>query len=718
MVRLRPAGPRYTAFDYTLIALNPALVVLMVSAVLCFLVEVFYPPDMQGRMSFIAFCFSLGTVCVTRISIELGSKHALGYGLALAVVTLLAANKFIEFSGFWASFGFLLNVLLIAAAWYASYKLTWDSTVLEEERLGDGRGLLETAGLESGRGDAQQPAPDAIAQDKKSQEFAQPEPQPEWDLLGGAGDSSPARQRKTHPHGVWVVYCTLAALPIFGLGQGVLQDDASRRSALWLFCQFLASAMALLATTSLIGIRRYLRRRNLTMPADMTVTWLATGAVIVLGVMLAALALPRPGAEVSFLPHSLAAKNLRPNRWGTFQPVQTSDASSGKQSTGQGDATGKSERGKLPAQSGRAEKSAVAKASEGATSREGSSGRMDSGGPDSSQSSGQSRDAQRSRPARPDSAPSSSKSADAKERSGTSSQPSDKAGSSQGTDEKQRSGSFDSKRSAESRRSPDVSDTSGVPRSEIAPPYASHPPQLADSRQASGAGGRREDAGTRSQSDVPSESASDAASQDTHSSSARAWRWPSPDRVWNALPNLGNVLRWLYWLGVIAVAAFLLWKYWSHVQEYIRHVMDQLRQLWQWWFAAKQQPDAQPETSSRPLQRVTFRGLRDPFLTGDAERMSIAELTRYCFSALEVWAQDMGVPRRADITPLEFAQSVGASVPELSEPALRLAHWYCRVAYGDRRVPEQARQSLTALWATLVRLYREPQGDLVRGSPV
>ena len=99
--------------------------------------------------------------------------------------------------------------------------------------------------------------------------------------------------------GVWVVYFALGSLPIFGLGQALIDADdvGRRRTVFWLMSLYAGSALGLLMTTCFLSLRRYLRQRGVTMPAAMTSVWLTTGGVMVLVLLLLAALLPRPKAE-------------------------------------------------------------------------------------------------------------------------------------------------------------------------------------------------------------------------------------------------------------------------------------------------------------------------------------------------------------------------------------------------------------------------------------
>src|SRR5262249_26026778 len=105
------------------------------------------------------------------------------------------------------------------------------------------------------------------------------------------------RDEKKRPHnpGVWVVYFSLAALPLYGVGQSLIPagDADKRRTAFWLMTVYVGSALGLLLTTCFLGLRRYLRQRNLRMPMAMTGVWLTIGGIMVGFFLLAGALLPR-----------------------------------------------------------------------------------------------------------------------------------------------------------------------------------------------------------------------------------------------------------------------------------------------------------------------------------------------------------------------------------------------------------------------------------------
>jgi hypothetical protein len=182
--------------------------------------------------------------------------------------------------------------------WLCSWKLTWDCTLIDDDEDASGEGLLQAAGLAGSKwdednrrvGSAYQPA------DEDSKIDAAGGHSPPYTTIGESETS-----RRPHAPGMWVVYFSLAALPLFGVGQLVIPRDNtdSRTYAFRLLAVYVASALGLLLTTSFLGLRRYLRQRKLQMPVAMTGTWIGMGAGLALALLLVALLVPRPQGDYS-----------------------------------------------------------------------------------------------------------------------------------------------------------------------------------------------------------------------------------------------------------------------------------------------------------------------------------------------------------------------------------------------------------------------------------
>jgi hypothetical protein len=294
--------PRPSTADYVAIGLSPLLIMALVGSLVFFLVEVFYRGDFEGRIQYILFFYVFGAVLVARISMEFGiSDRAPLYGIVLAVAAWIGLGLFVEFPPALAALSWVINAGLIAIVWWSTHRLTYDCTYIDEKAETTGTGLLQAAGLENVTPPAQaEPAAEPQEKGKRKKKDAKPG---WWERIQRYRE----QRKKTKPPGVWVVYFSLAALPIFGLGESLItfEDPAEqlthRRYAFWLMGIYAASGLALLVTTAFLGLRRYLRQRGLNMPKKMTVAWLSAGGVLTLAFLAVGALLPRPDAEYSLL---------------------------------------------------------------------------------------------------------------------------------------------------------------------------------------------------------------------------------------------------------------------------------------------------------------------------------------------------------------------------------------------------------------------------------
>ena len=303
-----------TAADYAVTALSPALVMLMVGSLVFFLVEVLYAGRYSGRLLYTLFFFVGAAVLVARIAIQVDAGRATLYGVVLAVVTYLALLAYVEYPAGWLkSWGWLVNLGLLALVWWSAHKLTWDCTHIDEKAESSGRGLLSAAGLDADEsGDSGQktakvnpdreggggPQPKASGKSKRKKK-----PKHDsrvWDWLEKYKSHKDAQRKGGHTPGVWVLYFALAALPLFALGQSLIDanDEDRRRNSFLQMTVYIGSALGLLVTTSLLGVRRYLRQRKAKVPGAMTASWLGLGGLLIAVFLVVGAFLPRPHSEV------------------------------------------------------------------------------------------------------------------------------------------------------------------------------------------------------------------------------------------------------------------------------------------------------------------------------------------------------------------------------------------------------------------------------------
>jgi len=272
-----------TPADYMAIAVSPVLIMVLVGSLAFFLLEVLYSGQFETRLRWIIFWFVLASVLVARIGIEQGKEYAAAYGLALGIATAFVSARFVD-----AVFG---AWMLLGIIWWCANKLTWDCTLIDDSQDASGQGLLQVAGFD-------EEATAAVAQGRSADSIDEPAQRKVawWQrlLLNASKDAN-----RPHSPGLWVVYFSLAALPLFGIGQLFIQREAARQFGFQLLWVYVAAGLGLLLTTSFLGLRRYLRQRRLQMPAAMTGSWIGMGTGLIVAILLVCLLLPRPDGALS-----------------------------------------------------------------------------------------------------------------------------------------------------------------------------------------------------------------------------------------------------------------------------------------------------------------------------------------------------------------------------------------------------------------------------------
>jgi hypothetical protein len=272
---------RKTTIDYMVIAISPILVTCMVGSLALFLSTIFHPSPFETRINFVIIFYSIAIVGIARISIEEGRDKSVLYAIPLALVTFIAFSIFNPVDGPLFYLAPLVRIGIIAITWWSAHKLTWDSTVIFDHDDSSGQGLLQKVGLDSDNRDPSDRESVNAATDNGATWFER------WKV----------NRKKPHTPGVWVVYYSLAALPLFGLGQTFIPVGHSelRTFCFQLGCIYVGSGLGLLMTTSFLGLRRYLRHRDVEMPQAMAKMWLTVGSIMIGILMVGALILPRPG---------------------------------------------------------------------------------------------------------------------------------------------------------------------------------------------------------------------------------------------------------------------------------------------------------------------------------------------------------------------------------------------------------------------------------------
>jgi hypothetical protein len=652
-----------TLVDWLVVGIAPFLIMLLVGSLVFYLVEVFYLGNYPLRLLWVLGLFVMAIVCIARISMEEGAAYASMYAVPLAGAVGLALTVFVEVKGPLAVLGPALNWILMGIVWWSAHKLTWDCTLIEGGRDFTGQGLMQTTGL------------DRFFRVKVAESVpATAEPQTPPPDLSGTSSTTPTAalpvwkwwqsEHRPHAPGVWVVYFSIAALPLFGLGQWFMPTDGLdlRRRAFWLLVIYVAAGLSLLMATSFLSLRRYLRQRNLEMPGEMAAVWLGTGAAMIFILLLLASFLPRPIPEYSIthLAPQIKSPELNPSRWGWGQEGTKPKPGSAQTAT----------KGETPQDdqqtSPQGQPSPNAKGKDQANSSSGSSG------------SGSQK--------------SSSKSENRSQANNSDNKQNSEPGKSSQSDDSSKSSS--SKTPSSSDQPPANNSQQSTNKNKTNPPSDGSPQNNAQSPPQN----PNNDPNNNSQSPTnpPAES------QQTPPLPNETQVPPPTNYLAQAMEQvfayLAHALKWLFYLLVIGVIAYFAWQHRERLFTAWQQLIRELRELWNKWFGQKTVAEAAsaPVAAAPPPKR--FAEYADPFTTGLAARWSLAELVRYTFEALEARGREQNCPRSNDQTPLEYAAAVGQVEPAFASEFRSLADLYGQLAFARGTASPQSTSLLQQLW--------------------
>lgn len=620
--------------DYVVIAISPALIMALVGSLVFFLLGVFYQGQFPERLHWVMACFVFAAVLISRIAIEEGFERAAPFGAALAIVVGIAANEFMDFQGGWIDrFSWIINWSLIALVWWCAHRLTWDCTVIDDDQDSSGEGLLQTAGLEKPTDDEPDPVDERRLEGTTSRQV----PRGFWQRYV-------EHQRRPHAPGVWVVYFSLAALPLFGIGQWLIpeSDTAGRRYAFWLLSVYVASGMGLLLTTSFLGLRRYLRQRRIEMPTLMANLWLGTGATVIGILLVVAALLPRPSAEyaISQLPFTVGSPEQQRSKSPSVPREGTKDEEPGAAPDRESQENNEQEK----ADDADPSKSDDDKASEGSHENKSSSGssKQDKKGSASPKDDGK-----------------------GKQTSGKGKQSSPQKGQSSDDKARDKAQSKDNDEKSPSQARQDESSKQNEPDSKS---------QQGDEKN-----------------DLKrfTDSKSHPAAEEMKSVAAAAATVSS---------ILATVLQWVVYAVVVLAALYACWRFRAEILAAWRSFLLECRDFWNRFFGVRRRRGAVGGPEQLEIPPAPFSSYADPFATGIVGRYSMTEIVRYTFEAFEAWSREHGCPRHPDQTPHELARDVSKLNAHIAVDARNLAELYSRAAYARGELSPAAGDQLRELW--------------------
>jgi hypothetical protein len=174
--------------------------------------------------------------------------------------------------------------------------------------------------------------------------------------------------------------------------------------------------------------------------------------------------------------------------------------------------------------------------------------------------------------------------------------------------------------------------------------------------------------------------------------------------VGNALSKLADVLKWIVFAVLAIIVLFVVFR---HGLQFLSNFMPWAKNLlaaidaWLKGLFGRREKEVEVREVVAPAaveSRVPFAAFTNPFADGTADGRSPEELVRYSFEALEAWAGDRDAARRADETPIEFANRLGELFRWLRPNARNLALLVARMAYAGGNLPATARQTLDEFW--------------------
>jgi hypothetical protein len=633
-----------TLADYVAIVISPALIMGLVGSLVFFLLEVLYQGVYDSNLRTILFSFVFAAVLIARISMSTFSSRAAIYGFVLGLLVWIGMNRFVEYppDAVLTPYRELVNLFLMGLVWWCAHRLTWDCTFLDDKQPASSRGLLESAGLD------QEAKKETADEEEQATTRRKRKKKPATGFAGWRQRYERYREeQKTKPRnpGVWVVYFSLAALPIFGLGQSLIPLDKEdrRRAAFWYMVVYVACGLGLLVTTCFMGMRRYLRQRKLKMPASMTAVWLMSGGTLAIVLLLVCAFLPRPDAEYFDIGQLAWSKDLS----ASSQAMQ-----GGKAGKGEGNPGAEGEQKDKDASSGSSgERDQNAQGQTQGKEGQGSSDSKSSSGGGSSEQKGQGQSGQSQQRQQGEKGENRSDNKDgSKDQQGKGDQPQDR-------------------QSGATQRGDEQTPNKGGERP------GSKPPEK----------------------------------QGQSGSKMRPGRSPPrsflPPALHQPLQKIAPILKWVVFVvGALVVLFFLLkaaLTFLANFTSWAKNLLDSLRAWWESLFGwgKREERELEAELDEEvALPPVPFSAFHNPFADGSAASRSVEDLLRYSFDALQALARERGYGRHDNETPLEFSERLGEEVPTLEPDLRRLATLYSLAAYARNRLPANARDHLREFW--------------------
>lgn len=639
-----------TLADYVVGGVMPALLIGLLCSLCFFLLELAYSGAFMGQMKWILFFFIVGTVLIARISMRGDISERAGlYGVALAIAAGLALLRFVDIpKSALGGFGWLIPFSLMSIIWWSAHKLTHDST-WDDEEDDDGGGLLDSSA-----------AKDQEVEARKSKSK---------DWFDRYQADRQEEQRKKRP-GLMVVYFSLAALPLFGIGQAMIPatNVEGRRYAFWMLTIYVGCGLGMLLTTSFLGLRRYLRGRRLQMPASMTALWLGLGVAMILSLMvLSAVLLPRPEAEyhVSELVGWATSKDRDANSTHFFEG---SGGKSDKSGSGPQDGKQTSPDGKQQGKSGNNQqgKQGQGKQQGGNQQGQGNQGQgKQSQGNQSSQGQGQG-------------GKGNNQQGQGKQ-NGKDGQGGNQKGNQSGKNQQDQSKNQDGGMQA-GKQGEDGNQQKGDGNGELK--FNDKGDKDKEQNGDEGKEGQKQGEQQQQQQDQGAGGSPPPPPPPKPADNPASWDW----------------LKWIVYAAILLGILFALWKWGKQLWHALVQIWNEIVAWWRGLIPTKtDQNDTQIPDPEAKIPPKPFAWFSNP-LNNPSNFRSMDEMIRYSFAALHSWAYEQNLGRQPDETPSEFAQRLGQSVKHAHGDIRKLADLYAVVTYARVNTPNSSETIIRNFW--------------------
>jgi len=173
--------------------------------------------------------------------------------------------------------------------------------------------------------------------------------------------------------------------------------------------------------------------------------------------------------------------------------------------------------------------------------------------------------------------------------------------------------------------------------------------------------------------------------------------------------SLDKVVKFLAVIIVIALIVFMLIrlasairKHHRTIRERLKRMLDALRDMF------KRKARAPGEAAGAEGRRYArLSSFANPFdAEGNLREVSAEEAARLSYQAILAFTRELGIPRREDETPLEYARRMSKALPQIRMQVQTATLMFTRVEYACKSLQADDIARMRSLWGFLERQKR------------